>query len=98
MAEDRRHVAVAVEEDRDGNQDEGEAAAEDRRARSEGRGKRKEGSDNRRPAERVMEKGRARIITWAQAPCASMWTAELVKKTITGHMRTPIRNATLGHR
>jgi len=38
------------------------------------------------------------IIAWAQTPCASMWIAELVKKTITGHMRIPIRNATPGQR
>src|SRR5919198_1540188 len=40
----------------------------------------------------------ASISTSAQAPCASMWIVELVKKVITGHIRTPIRNSTPGQR
>ena len=40
----------------------------------------------------------ASIITCAQAPWASMWIAEFVKKTITGHIRTPIVNASDGQR
>src|SRR5262249_54018588 len=40
----------------------------------------------------------ASIITCAHEPCATMWIVELVKNTITGHIRTPIRNANDGHR
>src|SRR5215470_14490112 len=40
----------------------------------------------------------ASIITCAHDPWASMWIVELVKNTITGHIRTPIRNANDGHR
>ena len=40
----------------------------------------------------------ASIITWAQAPCASVWMVELVKKTITGHMKMPMPKAKPGQR
>src|SRR5207302_4594672 len=40
----------------------------------------------------------ASIRTSAQTPCASMWSVEVVKKTITGHMNRPSVNASPGHR
>ena len=40
----------------------------------------------------------ASIIIWAHAEWASMWIVELVKKTITGHMNTPMPKSTDGHR
>ena len=40
----------------------------------------------------------ASISTSAQAPCASMCSVELVKKTITGHMNRPSVNASPGQR
>src|SRR5579859_5860361 len=38
------------------------------------------------------------IITWAHEPWASVWMAEFVKKTITGHIITPMKNARPGQR
>src|SRR5262249_40217142 len=40
----------------------------------------------------------ASISTSAHDPCAYMWIDEFVKNAITGHSRTPIANATPGHR
>jgi len=40
----------------------------------------------------------ASIIICAQELCASMWIVEFVKRTITGHMKTPSPNSRLGQR
>ena len=40
----------------------------------------------------------ASIITCAQEPWASMWIVELVKNTITGHIRTPMSSSVAGQR
>ena len=50
------------------------------------------------PLARPSSAAPASIITCAQEPCASMWMVELVKNTITGHISTPIKSSTEGHR
>ena len=40
----------------------------------------------------------ASIITCAHEPWATMWMVEFVKKVITGHMKTPMKKASPGHR
>ena len=50
------------------------------------------------PAQQAELGGAASIIVWAQAPWATMWIVELVKKTITGHISTPRPKSRLGHR
>src|SRR5207237_10613300 len=60
MTEDRRDVAVAEEQDGDGDERQREPRVEDPRARAERQPEREERADDRRPAERVVEERRPR--------------------------------------
>jgi hypothetical protein len=128
MAEDRSHVAVGVEEDRERG----------RRIATSGNTApisavqpmmwcRKAARENSHPfcswissaaPETARASGRAKcqarlcslprrspssaapasIIVCAQAPWATMWIVEFVKKTITGHISTPSAKSRLGQR
>src|SRR6478735_6848565 len=50
------------------------------------------------PRTRPSSAAPASIIVWAQAPWATMWIVELVKRTITGHISTPRPKSRLGQR